>query len=68
MFISSRRFFVTLFSKNKTYLLRCVGKYVKIYLGAAVAIGGGFAFQCMSTYRLPRILGGDAYEESTRKG
>ena len=25
-------------------------------------------FKCMSTYRLPRIPGGDAYEESTTKG
>lgn len=30
--------------------------------------GGGFAFQCMSTYRLSRIPGGDAYEESTKEG
>ena len=29
---------------------------------------GGFAFPRMSTYRLPRILGGDAYEESITKG
>ncbi len=25
-------------------------------------------FNCISTYRPPRILGGDAYEENTTKG
>lgn len=54
--IASGGFCYTFF-EGIIYSLCCDKIYVKIFLGAAVAIGGGFAFQCMSTYRLPRILG-----------
>ena len=49
-------------------LLYCVEHCDKISMGAAVAIGGGFAFQVYEYIQASSHFGGDAYEESITKG
>ncbi len=48
-------------------LLYCVGLCVKIYLGAIVATGGGFAFQMYEYILASSHFGGDAYEENIKE-
>ena len=50
------------------YSLQCLKKYDIIFLGAIVAIGGGFAFQMYEYIQASSHFGGDAYEESITKG
>lgn len=50
------------------YSLQCLKKYDIIFLGAIVAIGGGFAFQMYEYIQASSHFGGDAYGESITRG
>lgn len=49
-------------------LLYYVELYDNIFMGAAAAIGGGFAFQMYEYIQASSHFGGDAYEESIEEG